>query len=62
MAIAGGRNGTVLPAGRVQGVARYADGRFQTMAPISANGPVQSMVEAPDGRVWLGTEGSGLLA
>ena len=62
MAIARGRNGTVLYAGRFHGVARYADGRFETMASWSAEDPVRAMVEAPDGRVWLGTEGSGLFS
>ena len=62
MAIARGRNGTVLLAGRFHGVARHAGGRFETMAPWSAEDPVRAMVEAPDGRVWLGTEGSGLFS
>jgi ligand-binding sensor domain-containing protein/signal transduction histidine kinase len=62
MAIARGRNGTVLLAGRFHGIARHAGGRFETMAPWSAEDPVRAMVEAPDGRVWLGTEGSGLFS
>ena len=62
MAIARGRNGTVLLAGRFHGVARHAGGRFETMASWSAEDPVRAMVEAPDGRVWLGTEGSGLFS
>jgi signal transduction histidine kinase/ligand-binding sensor domain-containing protein len=62
MAIAHGRNGSVLFAGRFHGIARHAGGRFQTMAPWSAEDPVRTMVEAEDGRVWLGTEGSGLFS
>ena len=62
MAIARGRNGTVLLAARFHGIARHAGGRFETMAPWSAEDPVRAMVEAPDGRVWLGTEGSGLFS
>jgi ligand-binding sensor domain-containing protein/signal transduction histidine kinase len=62
MAIAPGRNGTVLLAARFHGVARHAAGRFQTMAPWPAEDPVRVMVEAPDGRLWLGTEGSGLFS
>jgi signal transduction histidine kinase/ligand-binding sensor domain-containing protein len=62
MAIARGRDGTVLLAARFHGIARHAGGRFQTMAPWSAEDPVRAMVEAPDGRVWLGTEGSGLFS
>jgi signal transduction histidine kinase/ligand-binding sensor domain-containing protein len=62
MAIARGRNGAVLYAGRFHGVARHAGGRFKTMAPWSEEDPVRAMVEAPDGRVWLGTEGSGLFS
>jgi len=62
-AIARGRNGTVLLATRFHGIARHADGRFTTMAAHwSAEDPVRAMVEAPDGRVWLGTEGSGLFS
>jgi signal transduction histidine kinase/ligand-binding sensor domain-containing protein len=62
MAIARGRNGTVLLAARFHGIARHAGGRFETMAPWPAEDPVRAMVEAPDGRVWLGTEGSGLFS
>jgi ligand-binding sensor domain-containing protein/signal transduction histidine kinase len=62
MAIAGGRNGTVLYAGRFHGVARHAGGRFETMASWPEEDPVRAMVEAPDGRVWLGTEGSGVFS
>ena len=62
MAIARGRNGTVLLAARFHGIARHAGGRFETMAPWSAEDPVRAMIEAPDGRVWLGTEGSGLFS
>jgi signal transduction histidine kinase/ligand-binding sensor domain-containing protein len=62
-AIARGRNGTVLLATRFHGVARHAGGRFKTMAaPWPAENPVRAIVEAPDGRVWLGTEGSGLFS
>ena len=62
MAIARGRNGTVLLAARFHGIARHEGGRFETMAPWSEEDPVRAMVEAPDGRVWLGTEGSGLFS
>jgi ligand-binding sensor domain-containing protein/signal transduction histidine kinase len=62
MAIGRGRNGTVLYAGRFHGVARHAGGRFETMASWPEEDPVREMVEAPDGRVWLGTEGSGLFS
>jgi signal transduction histidine kinase/ligand-binding sensor domain-containing protein len=62
MAIGRGRGNTVLFAGRFHGIARHADGRFQTMAPWSEEDPVRAMVEAPDGRVWLGTEGSGVFS
>jgi signal transduction histidine kinase/ligand-binding sensor domain-containing protein len=61
-AIARGGNGTVLLAARFHGVTRHEGGRFETMAPWSAENPVRAMVEAPDGRVWLGTEGSGLFS
>jgi ligand-binding sensor domain-containing protein/signal transduction histidine kinase len=62
-AIARGRNGTVLLATRFHGIARYVGGRFKTMAaPWPPEDPVRAMVEAPDGRVWLGTEGSGLFS
>ena len=62
MAIARGRNGTVLLAARFHGIARHAGGQFKTMASWPAEDPVRAMVEAPDGRVWLGTEGSGLFS
>jgi ligand-binding sensor domain-containing protein len=62
MAIARGSSGSVLFAGRFHGVARRAGARFETMAPWSIEDPVRAMVEAPDGRVWLGTEGSGLFS
>jgi ligand-binding sensor domain-containing protein/signal transduction histidine kinase len=62
MAIAGGRDGTVLYAGRFHGVARSARGKFAKIASWSEEDPVRSMLEAPDGRVWLGTEGSGLFS
>jgi len=62
MAIGRGRNGTVLYAGRFHGIGRFAGKRFQSMASWSAEDPVQTMVEASDGRVWLGTEGSGLFS
>jgi signal transduction histidine kinase/ligand-binding sensor domain-containing protein len=62
-AIARGRNGTVLLAARFHGIARHVGGRFETMvASWSAEDPVRAMVDAPDGRVWLGTEGSGLFS
>src|SRR5262245_16549172 len=62
MAMARGHNGTVLLAGRFLGVARHAGGRFETMASWSIEDPVRAMVEAPDGRVWLGSEGSGVFS
>jgi signal transduction histidine kinase/ligand-binding sensor domain-containing protein len=62
MAIGRGRNGTVLYAGRFHGIGRFAGRRFQSMASWSPEDPVQTMVEASDGRVWLGTEGSGLFS
>jgi ligand-binding sensor domain-containing protein/signal transduction histidine kinase len=62
MAIGGGRRGAVLYAGRNHGVARYVGGRFEKIAPWSAEDPVRTMLEAPDGRVWLGTDGSGLFS
>jgi signal transduction histidine kinase/ligand-binding sensor domain-containing protein len=62
MAIAPGRNGTVLYAGRFHGIGRFAGRRFEKMASWSAENPVRTMVEAPDGRLWLGTEGSGLFS
>jgi len=62
MSIARGRNGTVLYAGRFHGIGRFANKRFQSIASWSAEDPVQTMVEASDGRVWLGTEGSGLFS
>ncbi len=46
----------------LHGVSRHAAGRFETMASWSVEDPVRAMVEAPDGRVWLGTEGSGLFS
>jgi signal transduction histidine kinase/ligand-binding sensor domain-containing protein len=62
MAIGRGRNGTVLYAGRFHGIGRFAGKRFESKASWSAEDPVRTMVEAPDGRVWLGTEGSGLFS
>ena len=62
MALARGRNGTVLLATRTHGVARHADGRFETLTPLPAEERVRAMVQAPDGRVWLGTEGGGLFS
>jgi signal transduction histidine kinase/ligand-binding sensor domain-containing protein len=60
MAIARGRNSSVLLAARFHGIARHTGGRFETMASWPAEDPVRAMVEAPDGRVWLGTDGSGV--
>src|SRR5262245_28180043 len=62
MALARGRNGTVLLAARTHGIARHAGQGFETLTPLSAEERVRAMVEAPDGRVWLGTEGSGLFS
>ena len=62
MGIASGRNGTVLYAGRFHGIARHADGRFQTIVPWAEEDPVRTRAEAPDGRVWVGTEDSGLFS
>jgi signal transduction histidine kinase/ligand-binding sensor domain-containing protein len=62
MAIARGRNGTVLLAARTHGVTRHAGGRFVTMAALPPEERVRAMVETPDGRVWLGTEDGGLFS
>jgi len=62
MAIGRGRAGTVLYAGRFHGIARFTGGRFAPLATWPEEDPVRAMVEAPDGHVWLGTEGSGMFS
>lgn len=60
MTVAPGRGGSVLYAGRLHGIARHAQERFEKMAAWSAEDPVRSVAEAPDGGLWLGTDGSGV--
>jgi signal transduction histidine kinase len=58
-----GNDGVLLLAGIVNGALRWGAGRFETVAPgawLPARSPVISMVQAPDGTLWMGTHGEGL--
>jgi signal transduction histidine kinase len=58
-----GNDGVLLLAGIVKGALRWGAGRFETVAPgvlLPARSPVISMVQAPDGSIWMGTHGEGL--
>jgi len=63
-AMAPGRHGTLLMAGILNGVMRWTGPRFTPLEPqigLGTRSPIISISEAPDGTVWAGTEGDGLL-
>lgn len=62
-AMAPGRDGTLLMAGTLNGVMRWTGPRFAPLEPqvgLGTRSPILSIGEAPDGTVWVGTEGDGL--
>jgi ligand-binding sensor domain-containing protein/signal transduction histidine kinase len=61
-AMCAGKDGSILLAGLINGIVRYAGGRFVALVPINAlpHSPITSLAEAPDGRLWLGTQDRGV--
>lgn len=61
-ALSVGRDGHVLVGGVANGVVRFVNGQFTTVAPPGAlpHSPVTSLAETADGAVWLGTLDAGL--
>ena len=62
-AMARGKDGALLLSGIVNGALRWSMGRFETLSPGSSlppRSPVISMGEAPDGKIWMGTQSEGL--
>ena len=56
------KDGGVFLAGLVNGLLNYERGNFATLLPANAlpHSPITAMVEAPDGRLWLGTQDRGI--
>jgi signal transduction histidine kinase/ligand-binding sensor domain-containing protein/DNA-binding response OmpR family regulator len=46
--------------GTPRGLVRYAGGRLEPVAPGALTDGVMSVARAPDGALWIGTEGAGL--
>ena len=62
-AMARGNDGAVLIAGIVNGALRWRRERFEAVAhgaSLPVRSPVISMEEAPDGKIWVGTQDEGL--
>jgi len=56
------KDGSVFLVGLVNGLLKYERGKFSTLLPANAlpHTPVTAMLEAPDGRLWLGTQEQGV--
>ena len=56
------KDGSVFLVGLINGLLKYERGSFTTLLPTNAlpRSPITAMVEAPDGRLWLGTQDEGI--